>query len=63
MANRKNRIENGKRAEFLGSNPHSKGDDFSRSITVRCPKIHEIRRTIVGIIKQNKNLIVTTFIN
>ena len=25
-------IENGKRAEFLGSNPHSKGDLFSRSL-------------------------------
>lgn len=28
---RKNRDENGSRAEFLGSNPHSKGDLFSRS--------------------------------
>lgn len=31
MANRKNRIENGMRAVFLGSNPHSKAEDFSRS--------------------------------
>lgn len=29
---RKNRIENGKRADLLGSNPHSKGEFFSRSI-------------------------------
>jgi len=28
---RKNRDENGIRAEFLGSNPHSNGDLFSRS--------------------------------
>lgn len=31
-ARRKNRIEKGNRAEALGSNPHSKGDDFSRSL-------------------------------
>ncbi len=28
MANRKNRIENGTRALWLGSNPHSNGEDF-----------------------------------
>lgn len=28
---KKNRIENGSREEFIGSNPHSKGDVFSRS--------------------------------
>jgi uncharacterized protein YeeX (DUF496 family) len=28
---KKNRIEKGIRDEFIGSNPHSKGDDFSRS--------------------------------
>ena len=30
-ARRKNRRENGIRAEFFGSNPHSNGDSFSRS--------------------------------
>lgn len=30
-ANRKNRRENGIRAEFRGSNPHSNGESFSRS--------------------------------
>lgn len=30
-ANKKNRRENGVRAEFFGSNPHSKGESFSRS--------------------------------
>lgn len=32
IAKRKNRIENGIRAVLLGSNPHSKGEDFSRSV-------------------------------
>lgn len=30
-ASRKNRRENGSRAEFLGSNPHSKGESLFRS--------------------------------
>lgn len=30
IAKRKNRIENGIRAKWLGSNPHSNGDIFSR---------------------------------
>lgn len=29
---RKNRIEKGIRDEFIGSNPHSKGEHFSRSL-------------------------------
>jgi hypothetical protein len=39
---RKNRDENGRRAEFFGSNPRSNGDLFSRSsliffeISVKC---------------------------
>lgn len=32
MARRKNRIEKGMRAVLLGSNPHSNGEDFSRSV-------------------------------
>jgi hypothetical protein len=31
IAIKKNRKENGKREELLGSNPHSKGEFFSRS--------------------------------
>lgn len=31
IAIKKNRKENGNRDELKGSNPHSKGDDFSRS--------------------------------
>jgi hypothetical protein len=34
-ANKKNRKENGIRALRLGSKPHSKGDDFSRSALER----------------------------
>ena len=30
-ASKKYRVEKGRRAVFLGSNPHSKGEDFSRS--------------------------------
>lgn len=32
IAIKKNRIEKGKREEFIGLNPHSNGDNFSRSI-------------------------------
>lgn len=38
-ASRKNRSENGVRAKLLGSNPHSKGEIFSRSIFVRVERI------------------------
>lgn len=48
MARRKNRIENGIRAEFLGSNPHSKGDSFSRSIVDRLFKIKAASITIIA---------------
>lgn len=34
IAKRKNRIENGIRALWFGSNPHSNGDDFSRMVWV-----------------------------
>lgn len=35
IPNKKNRSENGIRAVFLGSNPHSNGDNFSRSLSER----------------------------
>ena len=38
MPRRKNRRENGIRAVFLGSNPHSKGEVFSRSADERSLK-------------------------
>jgi len=46
---KKNRVENGNRAEFFGSNPHSNGDLFSRSIEDRCDKQIVARIIIIGI--------------
>lgn len=43
-ANRKNRSENGIRAEFRGSNPHSKGDSFSRSWWDRAARAQAIEK-------------------
>lgn len=40
-ANRKNRRENGIRAELLGSKPHSNGDSFSRSWLERAARNQE----------------------
>ena len=39
-ASKKNRVEKGKRALSLGSNPHSKGVDFSRSFSLRALKVY-----------------------
>lgn len=55
---RKNRDENGNRAEFFGSNPHSNGDLFSRSSLIffdtRVAKIiivaDRIRVTIAAVV-------------
>lgn len=49
IANRKNRIENGIRALWLGSNPHSNGDAFSREDDVgRIDSTHAKPYTIPG---------------
>lgn len=40
-ANRKKRKEKGTRADFVGSNPHSNGDVFSRSLLARRFKNHD----------------------
>lgn len=56
-ANRKNRRENGIRAEFLGSNPHSNGDSFSRSWLDRAARTQAIvgtRRAIVAAVTKEK---------
>jgi len=50
MANRKNRIENGIRAVFFGSNPHSNADDFSRSLLVRMFRNHDSRNVKIAIV-------------
>ena len=51
MASRKNRIENGIRPDSFGSNPHSKGEYFSRKQVV-LPEIiiATIRSTVTRII-------------
>ena len=47
IARRKNRSENGIRAVWFGSNPHSKGDNFSRSAIERVDnKIVAVNTTI-----------------
>lgn len=58
IANRKNRIENGIRAVFFGSNPHSNADDFSRSLFVRIFRNHDrvnVRIAIADAIIANVN--------
>jgi len=54
IAIRKNWREKGSRAEFFGSNPHSKGLLFSRSINV----FLEIKDAIIIIINEIKKIIV-----
>lgn len=51
IAIKKKRIEKGKRDEFIGLNPHSKGESFSRSINFFLPKIVDSIITIKAIIK------------
>jgi hypothetical protein len=41
-------MENGIRALWLGSNPHSNGDDFSRSFNVRIVSINDKEKIIIG---------------
>lgn len=46
IPNKKNRSENGIRAVFLGSKPHSNGDDFSRSLRDRVLKNQAVKKVI-----------------
>jgi hypothetical protein len=50
IASIKNRKENGTRALFFGSNPHSKGDVFSRSLFDRALRIFARKNTNVVIV-------------
>jgi hypothetical protein len=50
---KKNRIEKGIRDEFKGSNPHSNGDLFSRSLIIFLDSIEANNITIIAIIKIN----------
>ena len=50
-ARRKNRREKGIRADLFGSNPHSKGDVFSRSLIARALRVQARQNTkIVNVI-------------
>jgi hypothetical protein len=48
IASRKNRIEKGIRALWFGSNPHSKGEDFSRSFSVRIVSRSDREKMMIG---------------
>jgi len=62
-ASKKNRMENGRRADLLGSNPHSKGDVFSRSLEERAEAreiiVNRMRGTSREIEDEIKNIIIT----
>lgn len=49
MAIRKNRKEKGNREDLLGSNPHSKGEHFSRSMIVFFDKMEA--KNIITIVR------------
>lgn len=49
IATRKNRIENGRRADPSGSNPHSYGDNFSESGFVCASQKFSVVRMILRI--------------
>lgn len=51
IAIKKNRIEKGRREEFIGVNPHSKGESFSRSEIFFFPKIVDKAITINAMVK------------
>jgi hypothetical protein len=68
IAIKKNRIEKGKRDEFMGLNPHSKGESFSRSISFFFLKIEdnsitikEIRKIIIAIVNKFKIIYIKIF--
>ena len=66
IASKKNRIENGIRAVFFGSNPHSNADDFSRSVFARILINHAAKNTKIAmadamIVKDSGMIIIWKF--
>lgn len=59
MVIKKNRKENGIREDLFGSNPHSKGDDFSRSIK----DFFDNKEAIIIIIIEIKIIIIDIKVN
>ena len=47
-ASKKNRVEKGIRAVFIGSNPHSNGDNLFRSLNLREERTKAARITTIG---------------
>lgn len=48
IVSKKKRIEKGIRADFIGSNPHSKGESLSRSIDDRWDRVRAAINTTIG---------------
>lgn len=63
IANKKNRMENGIRAVLFGSNPHSNGEVFSRSIPEREEMAFITRISALGINAAIVNSAIIKFIN
>ena len=61
-AKRKNRKENGVRAMWFGSNPHSYGLDFSRLFTIRMDVNIVIMISAMGMIIEIVILVIKSFI-
>jgi hypothetical protein len=62
IANMKNRSENGTRALFFGSNPHSNGEVFSRSLFDRILSTLAIENTKTAINSAKVAVITGTYI-
>lgn len=64
IVSKKNRMENGIRADFIGSNPHSKGESLSRSIDDRWESIKAVNKTTIGTIEArvNTNILINIFL-
>lgn len=56
MAIKKNRIENGIRAELKKLNPHSNGDHFSRQLILFFETILEMKIRTIAIVKLEINI-------
>lgn len=63
IANKKNRSEKGSRADLIGSNPHSKGEFFSRSLRARLdraqPRLMTTTDKTIAIIAAQNDPIIT----
>lgn len=63
IANKKNRVEKGKRAWLFGSNPHSNGDILLRSKFIRWKSRRDRENTRIGIMADTIKITVIISIN